>query len=268
MKRLNNQVQHMMFVKCQPEEDWDNYRFSGRITAACLTMLESLVASKTSLSLLELDGLAETFFRDNGVDPVFKGYHGFPASVCMSVNEQLVHGIPTDRKLQEGDIITFDTGCNYKGTITDSALTCIFGKPKSNEDVDLVQSTKDCLNEAIKSVRVGLNVGSIGNTIYHTARKKGYRVIERYTGHGISRDAVHSDPPVLNKAEIEDGIRIQHGMVLAIEPLLIPAENTTVTVVDEDNWTVISSGISSHEEHSILIKNNGIEVLTKRQNEN
>jgi methionyl aminopeptidase len=248
MKRLNNQVQHMMFVKCQPEEDWDNYRFSGRITAACLTMLESLVASKTSLSLLELDGLAETFFRDNGVDPVFKGYHGFPASVCMSVNEQLVHGIPTDRKLQEGDIITFDTGCNYKGTITDSALTCIFGKPKSNEDVDLVQSTKDCLNEAIKSVRVGLN--------------------ERYTGHGISRDAVHSDPPVLNKAEIEDGIRIQHGMVLAIEPLLIPAENTTVTVVDEDNWTVISSGISSHEEHTILIKNNGIEVLTKRQNEN
>lgn len=253
-----------LFIKAQLEDEWDDYRYSGSITADCLSMLEERVASKTSLSLKDLDILAEEFFNSRDTIPVFKDYRGFPASVCMSVNHQLVHGIPTDRKLQEGDVISFDTGCNYRGAITDSALTCIYGEAKSQQDIDLVQATKECLSAAIKAVSLDGRVGVVGHAIFHAARKKGYKVIERYTGHGISRNQVHSDPPILNKDDIDNGIRFQKGMIFAIEPLLVIG-NSTETEIDNDKWTVLSKGMSAHFEHSILMTDNGPEILTQRK---
>lgn len=256
----------MSFVKLQSKEDFDNYRYAGRITAECLSMLREAVVNKTTKSLLELDEIAEEFFRSKNTLPVFKGYKGFSGVCCMSVNNQLVHTPPRDYKLQDGDIISFDTGCNFKGTISDSALTCIYGHP-SKENTDLVQATQECLYAGIKSISKNGRVGAIGEAIFYTAKKKGYKVIERYTGHGISLNEVHSQPTILNRSESDQGVRFQSGMVIAIEPLLVPNNCSTDTYTGNDGWTVWSSGPSAHWEHSVLISEDNIEIITHRKDE-
>ena len=268
MKTSNDYLNHSQFVKLQSKDSFEDFRYSGKITSECLSMLKGFVLSGTNKSLKQLDIIAEEYFLDNKTVPVFKGYFGFPSSVCMSINKELVHGIPKDYYLQDGDMISFDTGCNYNGSITDSAITCIFGNPKSIEHINIINATYDCLKEAIRSININNRIGVIGNTIFHTARKKGFKIIEKYTGHGISNNCVHSDPPILNKSEINDGVRVKNGMVIAIEPLLISNLSSTKTYVKDDGWTVISeSPISCHFEHSILISENNVEVLTERKNE-
>lgn len=266
MKRLSNLQQPVNFVKIQEEKTFDDYRYAGKITARCLSLLEKLVKDKTSKTLLELDKIAEEFFISCGTEPVFKGYHGFPASVCMSVNDQLVHGIPTDYKIQDGDIVSFDTGCKFNGAIADSALTCIFGNPKEESHVKLVQSTKNALYAGIKSIKISSKVGSIGNAVYRSSKASGHKVIEQYTGHGISLHNVHSDPPILNKAEPDDGVRIREGMVMAIEPLLVLGDSVRTTISD-DNWTVMSDNLSAHFEHSVLVTESKVEVISLREEE-
>jgi methionyl aminopeptidase len=267
MKWPNNHSTSLGFVKIQDESDFDNYRYSGKITSECLSMLGRMVANKTTKSLVELDAAAEEFFLSKNTIPVFKGYHGFPASVCISVNHQLVHGIPSDYVLQEGDIVTFDTGCNYRRSITDSALTCIFGEPKNTASKELVDATQESLYSGIKAISINGRVGAVGNAIFRYAKGKGYKVIETYTGHGISLDQVHSDPIVLNKSEPNTGPRFRPGMVIAIEPLLVFGNSSANTRTADDKWTVLSDGLSAHFEHSILILNDSVEILTWRDDE-
>ncbi len=267
MKWPNNSSTSLGFVKIQNKEDYDNFRYAGQITAECLSMLESAVAAKTTQNLKELDSMAEEFFLSKDTIPVFKGYHGFPATVCISVNDQLVHAIPSDYKLQDGDLVTFDTGCNYRRAIADSALTCIYGQPKSAKDRELVSATQVALYAGIKAISIKGRVGAVGNAIFRSARGNGYKVIETYTGHGISLDQVHSDPTVYNKSEFESGPRFRAGMIIAIEPLLVNQTSSTNTRVAEDKWTVLSDGLSAHFEHSVLVLEDGVEILTHRENE-
>ena len=264
--KIFDSIKEIGFIKIQPNDYFDDFRYAGKITADCLSLLEGLVSSKTSKSLIELNQVAEDYFLSKNVNPIFKGYHGFPAAVCCSVNKQLVHSIPTDYVLQDGDIVTFDTGCSYKNGIADSAVTCIFGEPKDKRHIELVETTQKCLYNAIKSISINNRIGVIGNSIFNTARKNGFKVIENYSGHGIS-DQVHSDPVILNKAEIDSGARIKSGMVLAIEPLLVLG-NSTRTSISENNWDVMTDDLSAHYEHSILVNDTGVEVLTLRENEN
>ncbi len=271
MKWPNNSSTSLSFVKIQDKEVHDNFRYAGKITADCLSMLEQAVVEKTTKNLVELDALAEEFFISNNTIPVFKGYHGFPATVCISVNHQLVHGIPTDYKLQDGDVVTFDTGCNYRRAIADSALTCIYGGSKNGlgigSDTALVFATQQALYAGIKAISIPGRVGAVGNAIYRSARRKGYNVIEAYTGHGISLDQVHSDPTVYNKSESDSGPRFKSGMVIAIEPLLVNSTSSTNTEVAADKWTVLSDGLSAHFEHSVLVLDDKVEILTHRKNE-
>ncbi len=243
-------------------QDWlEKQRVAGKITAQTLSLLESYVNSKTDLSLLELNKIAETFIYDNHCTPTFKNYKGFPYGVCCSVNKVLTHGMPSDYYLKEGDLISFDLGATFQGAIADSALTCIFGTPNPNH-LKLVQATKKSLELAIQAIIPGIQSGIIGNTIYKYAKSQGFYVITEYGGHHISWNMPHAPPFVSNKSELNTGIRLMPGMTLAIEPLLAIGSSNTRTL--EDNWSVVTTDMSAHEEHTIFIHQDHVEIITKR----
>lgn len=248
-------------------QDWlDKQRVAGKVVAGSLSLLENFIKNKTALNAKQLNNLAEEYIQDNHCSPTFKGYKGFPAGVCISINKELVHGIPKEYYFQEGDVISFDLGATYKSAIADSALTCIYGEPKSKQHVELIKATEEALMEAIKSIKVGNHLGCIGYTI-HNYLKKNYSVITQYGGHGIgtAEDGTgmpHMPPFVSNKSDLNEGIRIQPGLVIAIEPMAVIGGKETY--VDKDGWTIWGSGISAHFEHSIFVHDDYVEIVTAR----
>jgi len=245
-------------------QDWlDKQRIAGRIAANALVKLENLVKNKTELSLIELNEVAERFITDAGGIPTFKGYKGFPAGVCISVNKQLVHGIPTDYHLEEGDVISFDLGVTWEGAIADTAITCIYGQPKSDKHIAIVKATEESLMKGIEAIEVGKRLGCIGNAIYRSAKGNGFNVITKYGGHGLDWNIPHAAPFVENKSELDQGIRIQVGLAIAIEPMLVPASTETKTLAD--GWTVATEDIGAHFEHSVFVHTNSVEIITDRR---
>ncbi len=246
-------------------QDWlDKQRVAGKIAAQALLKLKGYVEGKTFHSTATLSQVAEQFILEAGGTPTFKGYKGFPAAVCISVNKQLVHGIPDDRVLDDGDVVSFDLGVTYEGAIADTAITCIFGPPKSERHVQLVQATEESLMKGIEAIAVGKRLGCIGNAISKYARGKGFGLITNYGGHGLDWNIPHAPPFVANKSEIEEGIRIQPGLAIAIEPMLVIG--STVTRVLDDGWTVVTDYIGAHFEHSIFVHEDRVEILTDRSN--
>jgi methionyl aminopeptidase len=239
-------------------------RIAGKALAKTLNLLENLVKEKTVKSLIELDKIAEQFILSQDCTATFKGYKGFPASICMSVQKQLVHGIPTDYKLQEGDLISFDSGCTFEGAIADSALTCIFGEAKSQKHLDLIKDTEEALYRGIKAIKLGDKVGSIGHSIYNYANNKGYGVITQYGGHTLSYNKPHDLPFIPNKGNINEGIRMMTGFTLCIEPLLVLGKSTKTRVLS-DGWTVECDDLCAHAEHSLYLHEDGtVENITDR----
>ena len=250
------------------DEKWlDKQRIAGKVAASALSLLEKLVQEKTVKSLLELDKIAEEFIIVNGCSPTFRGYKGFPNSVCMSLDNgkthALVHGIPFDYKLQEGDLISFDLGATYAGAIGDTAISCIYGSPKMESHVKLIQDTREALIRGIQSISVGKRLGVIGNTIYKFLASKSYGVITNYGGHSINYDTPHTFPFVANKASIDEGIRLVSGMTLAIEPMAV-LNGSTKTWTGSDGWTVYTENTSAHEEHTIFVHEDRVEIITDR----
>ena len=256
------------FLKLKNQDWLEKQRVAGKVAASCLVMLEKEVRSGTNKSMIELDRIAGEFICDNGCQVTFFGYKGFPGNICVSINEQLVHGIPTERRLQEGDLVSFDLGATYQNCIADTAITIIFGEARKPEHTRLVLATEEALMKGIAAIKVGNRLGCIGNAIYRSARGNGFEVITQYGGHGIDTRAdgtgqPHAPPFVSNKASLDEGIRIQPGLVIAIEPLLCTA--STQTVVDQDGWTVKTlSGISAHYEHSVYVHEDHVEIITDR----
>lgn len=255
------------FVVLQNDEWLENLRIAGKYLSAIMHKLEVLVKEKTKLSMIEMDKFVEDeILKHKGCSPTFKNYKSFPASCCISINQQLVHGIPTDYRLQEGDLVSFDFGITYKSAIADCARTFIFGAPKQKLHQELVDATNECLSLAINSVSVGKKTGIIGNAIYKHARDKGFGVITQYGGHGISMATTgegipHAQPFISNKSSPDDGIRIQQGLTIAIEPLLCIGEPKTV--VGSDKWTVSTSGLNAHFEDTIYIHQDRVEIITQ-----
>lgn len=246
-------------------------RVAGKVVSQALSMLEKLVREKTTKSLLELNAIAEAFILDHNCQCTFKNYRGFPAGVCISVNYQLVHGIPTSYQLQDGDIVSFDLGATYEGSIADSALTCIYGTARKIEHIKLIEATKEALHRGIVQARAGNRLGAIGNAIYKSARGNGFNVIENYGGHGICNHSdgsgmPHAPPFVSNRADSSVGIHLQAGMTLAIEPMLVPSD--TSTQVGPNGWDIMTKEIGAHEEHTIFIHDDWIEVITEREKAN
>jgi len=246
------------------DQDWlERQRVAGKVNAGALTLLENEVNGGTTKTLLELDRLVGTYIRDNGCEPTFYLYKGFPANCCMSTGQKLVHGIPNDYVLQEGDKVSFDLGCTFKSAISDSAITLIVGTPKSSAHVKLIKDTEDALTKGIESIAVGRQLGIIGSSIYRVAKDNGYGCIVNYGGHGLSWDTPHASPFVHNKSEPNEGIRITNGLCIAIEPMF--TSGSTKTRVDKDGWTVwCDADMVSHCEHSIYIHDDHVEIITAR----
>lgn len=234
-------------------------REAGRIVAAVLEELKKRV--KPGMRTEELDVIAGDEVKRLGARPSFKGYHGYPANVCVSVNDEIVHGIPGDRVLKEGDIVSLDFGAIYNGYQGDAALTVALGQA-SPEARRLIETTEGALLAGIAAGAAGGKLGAISAAIQRYAESRGYSVVREYTGHGIGRD-MHEEPQVLNYGDPEQGPVLKKGMTLAIEPMVNIGD--WHTRVDDNKWTVWTEdgSLSAHFEHTVAVTDKGLEILTK-----
>ena len=231
---------------------------SAQIVADTLDMISGKVES--GISLLKLDMLAEEFIRSHGAIPAFKGYMGFPATLCISVDDEVVHGIPSNKILSDGQIVGIDCGALKNGYYGDSARTFAVGNI-SDEDKDLLSATQEALNLGIKEAVSGNYVSDIGHAIQTYIEPKGYSIVRELVGHGIGTN-LHEDPQVPNYGEPGKGIMLKEGMCLAIEPMINIGTKEVYTL--NDGWTVkTKDGFNSaHFEHTIAIRQDGPEVLS------
>lgn len=236
---------------------------AGRITALALEEVGKAV--KPGVTTLQLDKIAEQVIIEHGARPSFKGYHGFPASICASINSTLVHGIPDKTMLSSGDIISIDVGACYKGYHGDSAWTFACGET-SEEAQHLMEVTKNALYEGLKQVKAGNRLGDVSHAIGEFVYSYGYSVPFEYTGHGIGSE-IHEDPAIPNYGEPHVGVLLKEGMVLAIEPMVHVGK--PFTKVLSDDWTVVTkdNSLAAHYEHTVLVTKDGYEILTKSTKE-
>ena len=215
---------------------------------------------KPGVSLLALDKIAEEFIRDNKAIPACKNYYGFPGSLCLSVNEIVLHGIPNSYELKEGDIISVDCVVNYKGYYSDCTYTYGVGQI-SEENKLLIDTTKNSLSEAIKVAKVGNTLGDIGSTIENCVKKKGFKIVESYSGHGIGKK-MHEDPTVLNIGVPNKGFKICNGLVIAIEPIVGATTSKTVPLTGDYDIMMKNRCMSAHFEATVGFYNNKTILLT------
>lgn len=246
----------MIIVKTAQEIDI--MRESGQVLN--LVLAETAKQAVPGITTKELDSFAENLIRKHKMKPGFKGYNGFPATLCTSVNEQIVHGIPGDYKLKTGDIIGIDCGVKHQGLYTDSALTVLVGEVDPNVQF-FVKTVKKALNKCIKVVKPGNRIGDISNVIQKTIEQSGFSAVRDCVGHGVGRN-LHEDPEICNFGRKGTGEKLEPGMTLAIEPIANRGSFQTRTL--KDRWTVVSvdGSLSAHFEHTVAVTENGFEVLT------
>jgi methionyl aminopeptidase len=215
---------------------------------------------KPGVTTLELDAVAEEFIRDHGGEPGFKGYGGFPNSLCTSVNEAVVHGIPNDKPLIDGDIVSVDCGVLKNEFYGDSAYTFAVGEI-APEIQQLLEVTKECLQKAIEQAIVGKRIGDIGFACQHHAEQSGYGVVRELVGHGLGR-SLHEAPEVPNYGRRGNGPRLMDGMVLAIEPMINLGRKEVFH--EEDGWTIVTADrkVSAHFEHDVVVRKDQADVLS------
>lgn len=232
---------------------------SGRIVALVHQKIKE--ALKPGITTAEIDAIAERVIVENDATPSFKGYHGFPASICASVNEEVIHGIPGNRVLNEGDIVSIDVGAYKNGYHADAAKTHPVGKV-SDEAIKLIEATKQSFFEGLKYCREGYRLSDVSNAIQTYAEGLGYGVVRDFVGHGVGRQ-LHEDPPIPNYGAPGRGPRLEKGMVLAIEPMINQGDYR-VNILDDD-WTVVTRDgkPSAHYEHTVVITDGEPILLTR-----
>ncbi len=235
------------------------------IRSSCLLVSQVLseVAAiiKPGISTLEIDTLAETIIRDNGATPAFKGYKGFPATCCISLNNAVVHGIPHGEIIKEGDIVSVDTGTILNGYVGDSAYTFAVGEPSAEIQM-LMRVTKESLYQGIEQAVSGKRVGDISYAVqYYTEKKHGYGVVRELTGHGLGKK-LHEEPEVPNYGQRGNGPKLLSGLVIAIEPMINLGKKEVYTA--DDNWTILTKDgkVSAHYEHTICVRPNKADILS------
>lgn len=246
-------------IICKTPREVEIMREAGRIVA--LTHQELKKHIKPGITTKELDKIAEDFILQSGATPSFKGYNGFPGSICASVNEELVHGIPGDRVLHEGDIISIDIGAKYNGYHGDSAWT--YGVGNINEDNQrLLDVTEEALYKGLAEAAPAVRLTNISHAIQEHVESHGFSVVREYVGHGVGQE-LHEDPQIPHYGPPNKGPRLKPGMVLAIEPMVNAGERYVRTLAD--NWTVVTQDgkMCAHFEHTIAITETGYEILTK-----
>ena len=234
-------------------------REGGKITAGCLAALTEAV--KPGVTTADLDEIADSYIRERGGVPEFKGYEGFPKSICASPNAMIVHGIPGSYTLQEGDIISIDAGTRFEGFVSDSATTVRVGEV-SPEVEALLATTQECLEAATEQMRVSNKLGDVGHAIQSLAESRGYGVIRDLVSHGVGR-AMHEEPQIPNYGKPGTGTKLLSGMTFAIEPM-ISLGSYEIHVDEKDGWSIYTAdgSMAAHYEHTIAITDDGPWVLT------
>ena len=246
-------------IKLKTPQEIELLRTSCQIVKEALQYLEEKV--QVGISTKELDRLAEEYIRKQGAISSCLGYHGYPATICASVNECVVHGIPSSSQiLKEGDIVSIDLVAFKNGFHGDAARTFKVGKI-SAEAEKLVKVTEECFFKAIDGLYVGSPINNIGAKVQAHAESNGFAVVRDFSGHGIGRD-MHEDPNILNFGKAGTGIRLQAGMVLCIEPMIVAGQHDVVIL--QDGWTAVTkdSSLAAHYENTIAITEQGVQILT------
>lgn len=247
----------MIIIKS--EQEIELMRESGKVTGKILRELEDFI--KPGVSTKDIDRFVEETIRAHGMIPTFKGYGGFPASACVSINDEVVHGIPSKkRKLKEGDIVSVDIGATYKGYVSDAARTYGVGKIDS-EAQRLIDATRDSFFEGLKFCKPGCRLSDISHAIQVKAESEGFGVIRDYVGHGIGSE-MHEEPQIPNFGKPGRGPRLAKGMCLAIEPMITQGSYEVDVLLD--NWTVVTldGKLAAHYENTVVITDGEPELLT------
>lgn len=246
-------------IICKSEAELRFMREAGRIVAETHRLMAASV--RAGITTLELDEIADRYIRSQGAIPSFKGYNQFPGSICASVNEELVHGIPGSRKLNDGDIITLDIGAQYEGYHGDSAWTYPVGAV-SQEVSRLLEVSERSLYAGLELVKPDVRLYTVSHAIQKVVEDAGFSIVREYVGHGIGQD-LHEEPQIPNYGIPDRGPRLKPGMVLAIEPMVNIGERYVRTLTD--NWTVVTVDGSwcAHYEHTVAVTESGYEILTK-----
>jgi methionyl aminopeptidase len=248
-------------ISIKTDDEFRAMREAGRIVAEVLAWARENVAA--GMTTGDLDAEAERIIRSRGATPEFKGYRGFPASICASVNDEVVHGIPGRRRLKAGDVIGIDVGARWGGFVGDAAITVPVGRV-TPEAQRLIDTCRECLDLAIAASGPGVRLSAIGAAVQTHAESRGYTLVREYAGHGIGRH-MHEEPSVPNyvdsRAKHRDHV-LRPGMAICIEPM-VNAGGPEVRVLDDD-WTVVTrdGSLSAHFEHTLAIKSSGAEVMT------
>lgn len=247
-------------VICKSPEELEKMHRAGLIVWGALDKMREMV--RPGLTTKELDDFAEAYASEHHARPAFKGYRGYPGSVCTSINQEVVHGIPSkSRRLKEGDILSLDFGVELDGYFGDAALTVPVGKVKPERE-KLLRVTRESLEHAIEKVRLGNRLGDVSAAVQTWVEKNGYSVVREFVGHGIGT-RMHEEPQIPNYGTPGQGPRLQAGMVLAIEPM-VNTGGAGVRVLDDD-WTAVTAdgSDSAHFEHTVAVTNNGPWILTR-----
>lgn len=245
-------------ITIKSRKEFEKMTVAGQTVAVVLETVKR--ASEPGVSLKELDAIAAEVIRERGCTPSFLGYHGYPASICTSPNNVIVHGIPSDYQLIEGDILSIDAGAIFEGFHGDAAITFAIGET-SPEIQTLIETTERALEAGIAQVKAGARLGDIGHAVESEANRAGFGVVREYVGHGIGRQ-MHEDPQVPNYGQPGIGTKLRKGMAICIEPMF--NLGGPETVVEPDGWTVVTAdrSISAHFEHTIAITDSGPRVTT------
>jgi methionyl aminopeptidase len=239
-------------------DDFAKMRRAGRVVAEIHAAVREAAAA--GVTLLDLDRMAGSIIRDRGCTSNFLNYHGFPANTCLSVNDEIVHGIPSERTLKDGDILSLDAGAIYDGWHADAAITFPIGEVP-DDVLALLEATERAMWTGIEASRPGTRLGDIGHAIASVADEAGYGIVRTHTGHGIGRQ-MHEEPQVPNYGKPGKGMRLKAGMAICIEPMFNMGGDGTRTL--DDGWTVVTADgtLSAHFEHTVAITAKGPQVLT------
>ncbi|HLA65895.1 MAG TPA: type I methionyl aminopeptidase [Acidimicrobiia bacterium] len=245
-------------ITIKTAEDFAKMRHAGRVVARILGELREAAVPGTTL--LDLDRIAARIIREGDCTPNFLNYHGFPANTCLSVNDELVHGIPSERALKDGDILSVDAGAIHQGWHADAAITFPIGEVPA-DTLKLIETTERALEVGIALTTVGARLGDLGHAIGAVAEGQGYGVVREYTGHGIGLQ-MHEDPQVPNYGRPGKGMKLREDMAICIEPMFNAGSRETRVL--DDGWTVVTAdgSLCAHFEHTIAITPDGPQVLT------
>lgn len=246
-------------ISIKTPQEIEIMRVAGKILAGIIKELEAKVAP--GISTKELDNLAEKLIKESGSKPAFKNYNGFPNALCVSINEEIVHGVPSDRKLKEGDIVSLDLGLIHNGFCSDMAITMPVGEidPEANR---LIRVTKKSLKRAIARVKAGRTIGDVACAVQNYTEDQGFSVIRELCGHGIGKE-LHEDPEVPNFGQRHKGATLEKGMVLAIEPMATIGDWKIKKTSDGFGFKTVDNSLAAHFEHTIAVGERGGIILTK-----